>query len=172
MVTDLKLLTDSGTEHKDKPHTQNDAAKGQRHANQAVTVAKSVATDLIVDNASDNKVNEAQRAVKYANLHRALLTGLLSVIAHKTDQRGEYLAARQQKAKIFPASTVFKQVPAWVMAFEIVETSQVFMRTVAKIEPEWIISAGAICLNTITSSRIGRRKLVACVLMLRSAYLV
>ncbi len=142
MVTDLKLLTDSGTEHKDKPHTQNDAAKGQRHANQAVTVAKSVATDLIVDNASDNKVNEAQRAVKYANLHRALLTGLLSVIAHKTDQRGEYLAARQQKAKIFPASTVFKQVPAWVMAFEIVETSQVFMRTVAKIEPEWIISAG------------------------------
>ncbi|MBO6198014.1 MAG: DUF3418 domain-containing protein, partial [Psychrobacter sp.] len=80
-------------------------------------------------------------AVKYANLHRALLTGLLSTIAHKTENRGEYLAARQQKAKIFPASTVFKQIPPWVMAFEVVETSQVFMRTVAKIEPEWIISA-------------------------------
>lgn len=84
---------------------------------------------------------EAMKAVKYANLHRALLTGLLSIIAHKTENRGEYLAARQQKAKIFPASTVFKQVPPWVMAFEMVETSQVFMRTVAKIEPEWIISA-------------------------------
>ncbi|WP_348549968.1 ATP-dependent RNA helicase HrpA [Psychrobacter sp. KFRI-CH2-11] len=85
--------------------------------------------------------DEEVKAVKYANLHRALLTGLLSTIAHKTDNRGEYLAARQQKAKIFPASTVFKQVPPWVMAFEMVETSQVFMRTVAKIEPEWIISA-------------------------------
>ena len=85
--------------------------------------------------------NEALTAVKYANLHRALLTGLLSIIAHKTENRGEYLAARQQKAKIFPASTVFKQIPPWVMSFEIVETSQVFMRTVAKIEPEWIISA-------------------------------
>ncbi|MEN2750840.1 ATP-dependent RNA helicase HrpA [Psychrobacter sp. FBL11] len=85
--------------------------------------------------------DEEVKAVKYANLHRALLTGLLSTIAHKTENRGEYLAARQQKAKIFPASTVFKQVPPWIIAFEIVETSQVFMRTVAKIEPEWIISA-------------------------------
>ncbi len=85
--------------------------------------------------------DEEIKAVKYANLHRALLTGLLSTIAHKTENRGEYLAARQQKAKIFPASTVFKQIPPWVMAFEVVETSQVFMRTVAKIEPEWIISA-------------------------------
>lgn len=85
--------------------------------------------------------DEALKAVKYANLHRALLTGLLSIIAHKTENRGEYLAARQQKTKIFPASTVFKQIPPWVMAFEMVETSQVFMRTVAKIEPEWIISA-------------------------------
>nr|WP_244952017.1 ATP-dependent RNA helicase HrpA [Psychrobacter okhotskensis] len=85
--------------------------------------------------------DEELKAVKYANLHRALLTGLLSTIAHKTENRGEYLAARQQKAKIFPASTVFKQIPPWVLAFEVVETSQVFMRTVAKIEPEWIISA-------------------------------
>ncbi|WP_227679591.1 ATP-dependent RNA helicase HrpA [Psychrobacter sp. Pi2-51] len=85
--------------------------------------------------------DEEIKAVKYANLHRALLTGLLSTIAHKTESRGEYLAARQQKTKIFPASTVFKQIPPWVMAFEVVETSQVFMRTVAKIEPEWIISA-------------------------------
>ena len=142
MVTDLKLLSDSGTESKDKPKAKDSKGKGKRNANQPIKVAKTVASDLIVDKAGDNEVDEEQRAVKYANLHRALLTGLLSVIAHKTDQRGEYLAARQQKAKIFPASTVFKQAPAWVMAFEIVETSQVFMRTVAKIEPEWIISAG------------------------------
>ena len=116
-------------------------------------------TDLKLTDARDAKANgnngtkdtvnsdptsiddEEIKAVKYANLHRALMTGLLSTIAHKTESRGEYLAARQQKAKIFPASTVFKQIPPWVMAFEVVETSQVFMRTVAKIEPEWIISA-------------------------------
>jgi len=118
MVTDLKL-TDA-----------NEAKTADKHASKEVTHSDPTAIE-----------DEALKAVKYANLHRALLTGLLSTIAHKTENRGEYLAARQQKAKIFPASTVFKQIPPWVMAFEVVETSQVFMRTVAKIEPEWIISA-------------------------------
>lgn len=118
MVTDLKL-TDA-----------NEAKTADKNASKEVTHSDPTAIE-----------DEALKAVKYANLHRALLTGLLSTIAHKTENRGEYLAARQQKAKIFPASTVFKQIPPWVMAFEVVETSQVFMRTVAKIEPEWIISA-------------------------------
>ena len=118
MVTDLKL-TDA-----------NEAKTADKNASKEVTHSDPTAIE-----------DEALKAVKYANLHRALLTGLLSTIAHKTENRGEYLAARQQKAKIFPASTVFKQIPPWVMAFEVVETSQVFMRTVAKIEPEWIISS-------------------------------
>lgn len=118
MVTELKL-TDA-----------NEAKTADKNASKEVTHSDPTAIE-----------DEALKAVKYANLHRALLTGLLSTIAHKTENRGEYLAARQQKAKIFPASTVFKQIPPWVMAFEVVETSQVFMRTVAKIEPEWIISA-------------------------------
>ncbi|WP_435978495.1 ATP-dependent RNA helicase HrpA [Psychrobacter sp. DM4] len=130
-----------------------------REWNQTHRQLVQMVTDLKLTDASDTKANgkngnkdavdsdptsvddEEIKAVKYANLHRALMTGLLSTIAHKTENRGEYLAARQQKAKIFPASTVFKQIPPWVMAFEVVETSQVFMRTVAKIEPEWIISA-------------------------------
>ncbi|WP_434353855.1 ATP-dependent RNA helicase HrpA [Psychrobacter sp. HD31] len=98
-----------------------------------------------MSNALDKKNKEHntshQQSDKYANLHRALLTGLLSFIAHKGDERGQYLATRQQKTKIFPSSTLFKSSPNWVMSFEIVETSQVFMRTLAKIEPEWIISA-------------------------------
>ena len=95
------------------------------------------------------KIN--QEPASFAPIHRALLTGLLSFIAQKVNdldssgkvikaKRGEYVAARQHKAKIFPASTLFKQNPPWVMAFEIVETSQVFMRTLAKIEPEWILA--------------------------------
>ncbi|MCP5175770.1 MAG: ATP-dependent RNA helicase HrpA [Moraxellaceae bacterium] len=73
----------------------------------------------------------------YEVLHRALLTGLLSSIAHKNDDK-EYLAARNQKAKVFPASALYKKPVPWLMAAEIVETSQVFLRTNAKIEPEWI----------------------------------
>ena len=122
MVTELKL-TDV-----------NDASAADKASTQDASIDTVTSDPTAIE-------DEALRAVKYANLHRALLTGLLSIIAHKTDNRGEYLAARQQKAKIFPASTVFKQTPPWVMAFEMVETSQVFMRTVAKIEPEWIISA-------------------------------
>lgn len=108
-----------------------------------IDIKEAKTTDTLENVTSDPTAieDEELKAVKYANLHRALLTGLLSTIAHKTENRGEYLAARQQKAKIFPASTVFKQIPPWVLAFEVVETSQVFMRTVAKIEPEWIISA-------------------------------
>ncbi len=100
------------------------------------------------------KLTINQEPASFAHIHRALLTGLLSFIAQKLsdvdnqgkvikNKRGEYLVARQNKAKIFPASSLFKQPPTWVMAFEIVETSQVFMRTVAKIEPEWILSAGS-----------------------------
>ncbi len=154
MVTELKLIGDSNSSaspsanQSNKPqssksgHQNSQTDDKNRNTNQSLKNTKnkphSIASDLI---SSDNtQIDEELRAVKYANLHRALLTGLLSVIAHKTDQRGEYLAARQQKAKIFPASTTFKQVPAWVMAFEMVETSQVYLRTVAKIEPEWIIA--------------------------------
>jgi ATP-dependent helicase HrpA len=84
---------------------------------------------------------EDVRPANYENLHRALLTGLLSFVAQKTDQKNEYMAVRQQKTRIFPASTLHRVQAPWVMSFEIVETSQVFMRTLAKIEPEWIISA-------------------------------
>ena len=121
MVTELKLT--------------NEIADGKAN------VKNNIKDDELANSDPTSIHDEDLKAVKYANLHRALLTGLLSIIAHKTENRGEYLAARQQKTKIFPASTVFKQTPPWVMAFEMVETSQVFMRTVAKIEPEWIISA-------------------------------
>ncbi len=92
-------------------------------------------------NLSFNDQAAKSKPASYENLHRALLTGLLSFIAQKTDNKNEYLAIRQQKAKIFPASTLHKQQVAWLMAFEMVETSQVYLRTLAKIEPEWILSA-------------------------------
>lgn len=87
------------------------------------------------------KLSFNSKAANYENLHRALLTGLLSFIANKTDERNVFMAVRQQKARIFPASTLHKNNTPWVMAFEMVETSQVYLRTLAKIEPEWILLA-------------------------------
>ncbi|WP_133141464.1 ATP-dependent RNA helicase HrpA, partial [Moraxella caviae] len=81
------------------------------------------------------------KAVHYANIHRALLTALLSFVAHKTDTVGEYLMARSQKARIFPASILHKKGVEWLLAFEVVETSQVYMRCLAKIEPEWVLAS-------------------------------
>ncbi|WP_373869110.1 ATP-dependent RNA helicase HrpA [Acinetobacter soli] len=95
----------------------------------------------LVDLAKGLNLSFNEKTATYENLHRALLTGLLSFIANKTDERNIYMAVRQQKAKVFPASTLHKSNTAWVMAFEMVETSQVYLRTLAKIDPEWILLA-------------------------------
>src|SRR5690606_17289857 len=97
--------------------------------------------EQLVDLAQGLKLSFNDKAASYENLHRALLTGLLSFIANKTDERNVFMAVRQQKARIFPASTLHKSNTPWVMAFEMVETSQVYLRTLAKIEPEWILLA-------------------------------
>ncbi len=73
----------------------------------------------------------------YAEIHQALLPGLLSNIGFKHEQY-EYLGARNLKFFIFPGSGQYKLKPKWIMAAEQVETSKVYARNVAKIEPEWI----------------------------------
>lgn len=95
----------------------------------------------LVDLAKALNLSFNEKKASYENLHRALLTGLLSFIANKTDERNIYMAVRQQKAKVFPASALHKSNTPWVMAFEMVETSQVYLRTLAKIDPEWILLA-------------------------------
>ncbi|MFV5491011.1 ATP-dependent RNA helicase HrpA [Acinetobacter sp. ASP199] len=97
--------------------------------------------EQLVDLAKGLNLSFNEKKASYENLHRALLTGLLSFIANKTDERNVFMAVRQQKARVFPASTLHKTNTAWVMAFEMVETSQVYLRTLAKIEPEWILLA-------------------------------
>ncbi|SPL72030.1 ATP-dependent RNA helicase HrpB [Acinetobacter stercoris] len=97
--------------------------------------------EQLVDLARGLKLSFNEKPASYENLHRALLTGLLSFIANKTDEKNVYMAVRQQKARIFPASTLHKAGASWVMAFEMVETSQVYLRNLAKIEPEWILLA-------------------------------
>ncbi|MFT5162666.1 MAG: ATP-dependent helicase HrpA, partial [Alteromonadaceae bacterium] len=73
----------------------------------------------------------------YQSLHTALATGLLSHIGFK-DENKEYLGARNSKFFLFPASGLYKKAPKWIMAAELVETSRLFGRIAAKIEPEWL----------------------------------
>ncbi len=76
-------------------------------------------------------------------LHRALLTGLLSKVGKWNPEQRVYMGAKQTRFAIHPSSALAKKPPAWVMAFELVETTQLFARTVAKIEPDWLLEAGA-----------------------------
>ena len=79
----------------------------------------------------------AQRARGYAAVHQAILSGLLSQIGTKTED-GDYLGARQRRFWIHPSSVIGRKKPQWVMAAELVETTRLFARMVAKIEPDWI----------------------------------
>nr|WP_220756661.1 ATP-dependent RNA helicase HrpA [Shewanella colwelliana] len=73
----------------------------------------------------------------YELLHKALLTGLLSHIGFK-DKDNEYLGARNRKFFVFPGSPLAKKGPKWIMAAEMTETSRLFARCCAKIQPEWV----------------------------------
>jgi ATP-dependent helicase HrpA len=70
-------------------------------------------------------------------IHSALLSGLLSHVGSR-DKESEYLGARNSRFMIFPGSGLFKKRPKWVMAAELVETSRLYARGVATIQPEWI----------------------------------
>ncbi|TLS41590.1 ATP-dependent RNA helicase HrpA [Streptomyces montanus] len=93
------------------------------------TVAKQMGIHLNEDDAADQQV------------HVSLLAGLLSHVGMKDVKEGtrnEYLGARNAKFAIFPGSALFKKPPRFVMSAELVETSRLWARVNAKIEPEWV----------------------------------
>ncbi|WP_114921482.1 DUF3418 domain-containing protein [Neisseria elongata] len=90
----------------------------------------------------DKKQHRAQiRAAKeagYEQIHRALLTGLIANVGMKSPDGNDYTSARSSRFHLFPASALFKAKPKWVMAAELVETTKLYARDVAAIQPEWI----------------------------------
>ncbi|MEV2210495.1 ATP-dependent RNA helicase HrpA [Streptomyces sp. NPDC050997] len=93
------------------------------------TVAKQMGIHLNEEDAADQSV------------HVSLLAGLLSHIGMKDVKEGaknDYLGARNAKFAIFPGSALFKKPPRFVMSAELVETSRLWARVNAKIEPEWV----------------------------------
>jgi len=100
----------------------------------------------------------------YAAIHRSILAGLLGNVATRTDE-GDYHAAHDRHVNVFPGSTLFEKreqnrnppggrvppgkpatkakVARWLMAAEIMETSRLFARTCARIDPHWMLTLGA-----------------------------
>ena len=88
------------------------------------------------------RLNEAPAT--YENLHSALLTGLLGNIGFKAeDEPGAgYGGARGIKFHIWPGSSLLKKPGNWIMAAELVDTTRLYARAVAQIQPEWLERVG------------------------------
>lgn len=89
--------------------------------------------DLDIKLSSVDAQNEQQLEV----VHQAILSGLLSHLGQQ-DENKEFKGARGSKFYVFPGSGVARKPPKWIMAAELVETSRLFARSVAKIDPLWI----------------------------------
>lgn len=74
-------------------------------------------------------------------IHQSLLVGLLSNLGNYDERRREYAGARATHFTIWPGSGLRRKQYDWVMAAELVETSRLFARTVARIQPQWVEQA-------------------------------
>ena len=78
---------------------------------------------------------------QYISIHKAVLSGFLSNIACKKE-KNIFLAARQKEVMLFPGSGIFNKSGKWIVAAEVVETSRLFARTAANIDPSWVEEKG------------------------------
>lgn len=78
-------------------------------------------------------------------IHRAMLTGLISNVCCRDDAHGpmSYRAFKSPEVALHPGSVLFRKAPRWVMAAELVRTTRLFARCVARIEPEWVVELAA-----------------------------
>ncbi|WP_246498068.1 ATP-dependent RNA helicase HrpA [Natronoglycomyces albus] len=97
-----------------------------------------IANREVAQNRAGRRETAEAGTVDTERLHTALLAGLLSHVGLKEADKREYLGARNAKFAVFPGSSLFKKQPRWVVAAELVETSRLWGRICARIEPEWI----------------------------------
>ena len=116
--------TKADTGQKDRAHAEGPVRTTDKRVN-AKLVQQAEASEAAV------------RAKSYAAVHKAILSGLLSQVGHKTEE-GDFLGARQRRFWVHPSSVIGRKKPNWIMAAELVETTKLFARMVAKIEPDWI----------------------------------
>ncbi|HEX4325578.1 MAG TPA: ATP-dependent RNA helicase HrpA [Burkholderiales bacterium] len=97
----------------------------------------------LVQLADEQKWRANTTPATYEQIHRALLTGLLGNIGLKSDAEAHYIGARGIKFFVHPGSTLGKKAGKWIMAAELIETTRLYARSIANIEPQWIEDAGA-----------------------------
>ena len=155
IVRELKLNDNAQNRHNQPAADRMPERKGRQQAASNKEGDAASAADNDADASSDGialtkdkKVNvklaqqaeaseAAQKAKSYAAVHKAILAGLLSQVGHKTED-GDFLGARQRRFWVHPSSVIGRKKPNWIMAAELVETTKLFARMVAKIEPDWI----------------------------------
>ena len=96
----------------------------------------------VVDRARELGIVAQRANASYTGVHRSLLAGFCTMVGTRGED-GAYVGARGVRFHIFPGSPLARRRPRWVMAASIVETSRVFARRVAEVEPMWIESAAA-----------------------------
>ncbi|MFJ1744063.1 ATP-dependent RNA helicase HrpA [Streptomyces microflavus] len=104
------------------------------------TVAKQMGIAVEEPKGEESKGEESkgEESIPEQAVHTSLLSGLLSHIGLKDTEKNEYVGARNAKFAIFPGSALFKKQPRFVMSAELVETSRLWARVNARVEPEWI----------------------------------
>jgi ATP-dependent helicase HrpA len=96
----------------------------------------------VVDRARELGLVGQSAKASYTGVHRSLLAGFCTMVGTR-DEEGAYVGTRGVHFHIFPGSPLARRRPCWIMAASIVETSRVFARRVAEVEPMWIESAAA-----------------------------
>ncbi|MGH8447384.1 MAG: DUF3418 domain-containing protein, partial [Solimonas sp.] len=74
----------------------------------------------------------------FVPVHEALLAGLIDHIGHKLPEKSEYQGPRNRRFRIHPGSALARKAPQWLMSAQLAQTSQLFARTNAAIEPDWL----------------------------------
>ena len=80
---------------------------------------------------------------RQAQVHRALLSGLVTQVGAREGERADYAAPRGARFAIWPGSSLAKKLPRWVMAAELVETGRLWARVVAPVQPQWVEAAAS-----------------------------
>jgi ATP-dependent helicase HrpA len=96
----------------------------------------------VVDRAREIGIVAQRQVASYGGVHRALLAGFCTMVGTRGED-GAYTGTRGVHFHIFPGSQLARRRPRWVVAASIVETSRVFARRVAEVEPMWIEAAAA-----------------------------